>query len=135
MNWLYGRPDIDTMLITWVPIMYIVAIRGTIFNYASILASTLKNNIHTSKNPEADQASKIYMTSYLLDVVCVGCILIVGDITGKIMCQISCMYIIIYFGNLVIKVCMSPCKSHSSLLCINFSSERNPLACIRELWR
>lgn len=63
MNQLYGIADIDTFLRTWVPIMCIIATRGTIINWESILASTLKTNIHATKNLEVDQTSKFYMES------------------------------------------------------------------------
>lgn len=54
-------PNIDTFLRTWVPIMYITAARGTIFNWAGILSSSLKTNIQVAKNSGKYQPSKFYM--------------------------------------------------------------------------
>ena len=73
MNQLYGRPHNDTFLRTWVPIMYVVATRGTIFNWASFLASALKNNIHTTNYLEAYKQLEFYIASYPLNVVCARC--------------------------------------------------------------
>lgn len=52
MNQLYDRADIDVFLGTWVAIMYVIATMGTIFNWANILASTLKTNIVVDKHLE-----------------------------------------------------------------------------------
>lgn len=48
-NLLYDKPDANASLKAWVPIMYVVATRGTIFNWANILALVLKTNIVVDK--------------------------------------------------------------------------------------
>ena len=73
MNCLYSRAYIDVFHGTWVPIMYAVATKGTVFNWASILASALRTNIATAKHPETDQPLEFYMASYLLNAVCARC--------------------------------------------------------------
>jgi len=70
---LYGKVDCDVFYSTSIPLMHIVATRGTIFNWASILASCVKKNITIAKHPELEQPPKFYMASYLIDVVCERC--------------------------------------------------------------
>lgn len=53
--------------------MHVVATWGTIFNWASILASSLKTNITTTKHAEAEKPLEFYMASYLLDFVYIRC--------------------------------------------------------------
>lgn len=73
MSQLYGKGERDVFFGTWVPLMYVVATQGTIFNWVSILSSSLRTNIATAKSPPLEQPPEFYMSSYLLDVVCSRC--------------------------------------------------------------
>lgn len=53
--------------------MYIVATRGNIFNWANILAATLRDDIIAEKLPDVEKTEKIYMGSYMCDVICSRC--------------------------------------------------------------
>lgn len=70
---LYGKADCDVFYGTWVPLMYVVATQGIIFNWTSILSSSLRTNIVAAQSPPLEQPPEFYMSSYLLDVVCSRC--------------------------------------------------------------
>ena len=48
--------------------MYIVTTRGNIFNWANILAATLRDVIIAEKLPDVEKTEKIYMGSYMCDL-------------------------------------------------------------------
>jgi len=52
---IYAKVDCDVFYGMWVPLMYVVTTQGIIFNWASILSSSLRTNIIVAQSPPLEK--------------------------------------------------------------------------------
>jgi len=52
------------------PLAYIVAISGSIFNWGAIISKQLSTRIEEAQNPKNGETPAFFMTSSLLDAIC-----------------------------------------------------------------
>jgi len=67
---LYGEFDAKKIRVSWVPLIHYITIVGSIFNWEEILSSMLAHAISAVKHMAPGKYPSFYMTSYLLDVMC-----------------------------------------------------------------
>jgi hypothetical protein len=53
------------------PLVHTVAILGRKFNWVSIISKKLNINLSQAQSPKEGEVTTFYMTSYLLDVICI----------------------------------------------------------------
>ena len=71
LNWIFGRANGKIYKISWVPLIYFVATKGSIFNWADIIANSLSSCISATLEGLMQRKSKFYMSSFLIDfIVC-----------------------------------------------------------------
>ena len=66
---LYGRCDGKTYNFGQIPLMYYVAMEGTIFNWEDIATKKLSKSIKSSQEGLKQSKSEFYMSSFLLDCI------------------------------------------------------------------
>ena len=66
---LYGRCDGKTYNVGQIPLMYYVAMEGTIFNWEDIATKNLSKSIKASQEGLKQSKSEFYMSSFLLDCI------------------------------------------------------------------
>jgi hypothetical protein len=68
---LYREKDFSKFLKAWIPLVYTVAIVGSIFNWGAIISKQLSICVQQDQTPKEGGAPMFYMASYVLDVICV----------------------------------------------------------------
>ena len=68
LNKIFGRENGKFYKMSWIPLIYHVAIQGTIFNRADIVAKNLSSYIAAALGGLTQRKSEFYMGSYLIYV-------------------------------------------------------------------
>ena len=66
---LYGRDDGKTYNFLWIPVMYYVAMEGTIFNWADIATRNLSKCVKAAHEGLKQSKSEFFMSSFLIDCI------------------------------------------------------------------
>ena len=66
---VYGRHDGKTYNFCWIPLMYYVAMEGTIFNWADIDTRNLSKCIKATQEGLKQNKSELFMSSFLIDCI------------------------------------------------------------------
>ena len=70
LNWIFGRANGTLFKLEWIPLMFHVATEGTIFNWASLVSSSLSSCVAAALGGgEARKKSEFYMSSILIDCI------------------------------------------------------------------
>ena len=69
LNMIYGRADGRLYKFRWIALIYNIEIKGTVFNWAKILANNLSTTIKASQEGLHLKKSEFYMPSFLLDCI------------------------------------------------------------------
>ena len=69
LNKILGRENWKFYKMGWIPLIYHVAMQGTIFNWADIVANILSSCIVAALGELLQRQSKFYMGSYLIDCI------------------------------------------------------------------
>ena len=69
LNRIFTRANGRLFKFEWIPLMFYVAMEGTIFNWASIVSSSLSSCVATSLEGKARKRSEFYMSSILIDCI------------------------------------------------------------------
>ena len=66
---VYGRDDGKTYNFGWIPLMYYVAMEGTIFNWADIATRNLSKCVKAAQEGLKQKKSYFFMSSFLIDCI------------------------------------------------------------------
>ena len=69
LNRIFGRAHGRLFKLGWVPIIFYVASQGTVFNWASLVSSSLSSCLAAALGGEAQKRSEFYMSSILIDCI------------------------------------------------------------------
>ena len=69
LNRIFGRASGRLFKFEWIPIMFHVATQGTVFNWASLVSSSLSSCLAVALGGEAQKRSEFYMSSILVDCI------------------------------------------------------------------
>ena len=72
LNKIFGRANGKLYKLSWIPLIYYVAMQGTIFNWADIVANNLSSCIAATQGGLTQRKSYFYMGSNLID--CILCL-------------------------------------------------------------
>lgn len=73
---IFSEKDEKVLRASWVPLIFQVILKGTVFNWANILSSNITQGILDLVGEEGISKMDFYMSSYLIDSICVGNILV-----------------------------------------------------------
>ena len=71
LNGIFGRENGKSFKIGWILVIFFVATKGTIFNWASIVFNSLSACISAALGGVSQKKSELYMSSILID--CIFC--------------------------------------------------------------
>ena len=66
---LYGRCDGKTYIFGWTPLMYYVAMEGTVFNWVDISTKNLSKGIKAAQEGLKQSKLEFFMSSFLIDCI------------------------------------------------------------------
>ena len=69
LNRIFGRAHGRLFKLEWTPIIFHVETQGTVFNWASLVSSSLSSCLATALGGEAQKRSEFYMSSILIDCI------------------------------------------------------------------
>ena len=69
LNRIFGRAHGKSFKLEWVPIIFYVATKGTIFNWANIVSNSLSACIALALGGVSQKRSEFYMSSILIDCI------------------------------------------------------------------
>ena len=69
LNKIYGRADGRLYKFGWVALIYHIAMKGTVFNWADIIAKNLSTTIKVAQEGLHLSKSEFYMPSFLVDCI------------------------------------------------------------------
>ena len=69
LNIIFGQANGKLYKMSWVPLIYHVAMQGTIFNWADIVANNLSSCIAATLGDMTQRKLEFYMGSYLIDCI------------------------------------------------------------------
>ena len=69
LNRSFGWANGKIYKISWVPLIYFVATKGTIFNWADIIENSLHSCISAALGGLTQRKSEFYMSSFLIDCI------------------------------------------------------------------
>ena len=69
LNKIFGRAHGRLFKLEWIPIIFHVATQGTVFNWASLVSSSLSSCLAAALGGEAHKRSEFYMSSILIDCI------------------------------------------------------------------
>ena len=69
LNRIFGRAHGRLFKFEWIPIMFHVATQGTVFNWASLVSSSLSSCVAAALGGESKKKSEFYMSSILVDCI------------------------------------------------------------------
>ena len=69
LNRVFGRAHGRLFKLEWIPIIFHVATQGTIFNWASMVSSSLSSCLTSALEGESWKRSEFYMSSILIDCI------------------------------------------------------------------
>ena len=72
LNKIFGWENGKLYKMSWIPLIYHVAMQGTIFNQANIVANSLSSCAAAAQGGLTQRKSEFYMGSYLID--CILCL-------------------------------------------------------------
>jgi hypothetical protein len=67
---IYGDIDAHKFKVSWVPLIYSIPTIGFVFNWESILSSTLEEAILVAKHIGPRKHPSFHISYYLLDIIC-----------------------------------------------------------------
>ena len=67
LNKILGRDDGRTYKFGWIPLIYYVAMKGTIFNWDDIVANSLSTSITAAQEGLHQRKYEFYMGSFSID--------------------------------------------------------------------
>ena len=67
LNRIFGRADGISYKFWWIPLIYHVAMKGTVFNWADIVSNSLSTSMTASQEGLHQRKSEFYMGSFLVD--------------------------------------------------------------------
>ena len=65
-----GEPNCNSFRREWVPLMYVITVKGRIANFANIIAMNLLMAVNKFRGDSHDKASTFYMAAFMMDVIC-----------------------------------------------------------------
>ena len=69
LNRIFGRANDRLFKLEWIPIIFHVATQGTVFNWDSLVSSSLSSCLVAALGGEAQKRSEFYMSSILIDCI------------------------------------------------------------------
>ena len=69
LNRIFGRADDRSYKFGWIPLIYHVAMKGTIFNWDDIVVNILSTSINVSQEGLHQRKYEFYMGSFLVDCI------------------------------------------------------------------
>ena len=69
LNRIFSRAYGITYKFGWIPLIYYVAMKGTIFNWADIVANSLSNSITAAQEGLHQRKYEFYMGSFFIDYI------------------------------------------------------------------
>ena len=69
LNRIFGRANGRLFKFEWIPLIFHVATEGTIFNWSSLVSSSLSSCIAAAKGGVEQKKSEFYMSSILIDCI------------------------------------------------------------------
>ena len=69
LNMIYGRADGKFYKFGWIPLIYHIAMEGTVFNWAGLIAKNISTSIKATQEGLHLGKYEFYMSSFLVDCI------------------------------------------------------------------